>query len=221
MFCITENASISTPREVTLPMPSRDLSQAPLSVMYLPVHQNYRADAVLIAATHGPAEPVASTLRPAVARLAPNLALFDVRLLEEHMRMSVAIPRIAALLLGIFGAVALTLAAVGLYGLIAFVVGQRTQEIGVRMALGADRRDILRQVLWQGARLAGAGLVAGAVMAAFATPLMRSLLVNVSPTDALTFIATAVLLMTIALVAAWIPARRAANLDPVQALRAD
>jgi ABC-type antimicrobial peptide transport system permease subunit len=197
------------------------ISEPPLSVMYLPIHQNYSADAVLIAATRGPAEQVTSALRPTVSRIAPDLALFEVRTLEEHLRMSVAIPRIAALMLGIFGAVALTLAAVGLYALIAFVVGQRTQEIGVRMALGADRRDILRQVMAQGARLAGAGLVAGAVMAAFATPLMGSLLVNVSPTDALTFIATGVLLMAIALVAAWIPARRAANLNPVQALRAD
>lgn len=197
------------------------ISEPPLSVMYFPIHQSYRADPVLIVATRGSALPVAGTLRQAVSALAPNLALFEVRTLEEHMRMSVAIPRMAAVLLGIFGAVALTLAAIGLYGLIAFVVGQRTQEIGVRMALGADRRDIMRQVLWQGARLAGAGLAAGAALAAFATPLMGSLLVNVSPTDAATFLGTAAVLLTVALVAAWIPARRAAALDPVQALRAD
>ena len=135
--------------------------------------------------------------------------------------MSVVIPRIAAMLLGIFGGVALTLAGVGLYGLVAFVVGQRTQEIGVRMALGADRRDILRNVMGQGARLALVGLVAGGILAALATPLLATLLVNVSPTDFVTFGGTGVVLLAVALVAAWIPARRAANLDPVRALRAD
>jgi ABC-type antimicrobial peptide transport system permease subunit len=89
------------------------------------------------------------------------------------------------------------------------------------MALGADRGDILREVLGQGARLAATGLVLGAVIAALATPLMASLLVNVSPIDVTTFGATALLLLAVALVAAWLPARRAANLDPVQALRAD
>jgi putative ABC transport system permease protein len=127
----------------------------------------------------------------------------------------------AALLLAMFGGLALALAGIGLYGLVAFVVGQRTQEIGVRMALGADRRDILRSVMGQGARLAAAGLVAGGVIAAFATPLMASLLVNVSPVDMLTFASTGAILLAVALIAAWIPARRAANLDPVEALRAD
>ena len=160
-------------------------------------------------------------VRQLVSELAPDLALYDMRTMEEHLRMSVVIPRIAAMLLGIFGAVALTLAAIGLYGLVAFVVGQRTQEIGVRMALGADRGDILRNVMGQGARLALVGLVAGGVLAALATPLLASLLVNVSPTDLLTFGGTGAVLLTVALIAAWIPARRAANLDPVQALRAD
>jgi predicted permease len=197
------------------------LSEPALSVMYFPIQQVYRADPVLHVATRGPAEPVIGAVRQAVAGLAPDLALFDVRTLEEHLRMSVAIPRMAALLLGIFGGVALLLAAVGLYGLIAFVVGQRTREIGVRMALGADRADILRQVLGQGARLAGAGLVAGAGLAALATPLMSSLLVGVSPTDATTFAATGALLLGVALAAAWLPAARAARVDPVDALRAD
>jgi macrolide transport system ATP-binding/permease protein len=197
------------------------LSEPPLSVMYFPIQQIYRADPVLIVATRGPAAPLIRDLRQMAAGLAPDLALFDVRTMEEHMRMSVAIPRMAALLLAMFGGLALALAGIGLYGLVAFVVGQRTQEIGVRMALGADRRDILRSVMGQGARLAAAGLAAGAVIAAFATPLMASLLVNVSPTDILTFASTGAILLAVALIAAWIPARRAANLDPVEALRAD
>jgi macrolide transport system ATP-binding/permease protein len=197
------------------------LSEPARSVMYYPIQQVYRADPVLHVATLGPAEASMAGVRQLVSELAPNLALFDVRSMEEHLRLSVAIPRIAAMLLGIFGGVALTLAGIGLYGLVAFVVGQRTQEIGVRMALGADRRDILRSVMSQGARLAIVGLVLGGILAALATPLMSSLLVNVSPTDLVTFGGTAVVLLAVALVAAWIPARRAANLDPVRALRAD
>jgi macrolide transport system ATP-binding/permease protein len=197
------------------------LSEPARSVMYYPIQQVYRADPVLHVATHGPAETSMPAVRQLVSELAPDLALYDMRTMEEHLRMSVVIPRIAAMLLGIFGGVALTLAAIGLYGLVAFVVGQRTQEIGVRMALGADRRDILRNVMGQGARLALVGLVAGGALAALATPLMASLLVNVSPTDLLTFGGTGAVLLTVALIAAWIPARRAANLDPVQALRAD
>ena len=197
------------------------LSEPDVSVMYFPIQQDYRPDPSLLVATSGQADASLANVRQMVADLAPDLALFDVRTIEEHMRMSVAIPRMAAMLLGIFGGVALTLAGIGLYGLVAFVVGQRTQEIGVRMALGADRRDILRSVMGQGARLAIVGLVVGGALAAFATPLMSSLLVNVSPTDVVTFAGTGTILLAVALVAAWIPARRAANLNPVQALRAD
>jgi ABC-type antimicrobial peptide transport system permease subunit len=197
------------------------LSEPEVSVMYFPIYQAYRPDPALLVATSGPADASLATVRQMVAGLAPDLALFDVRTIEDHMRMSVAIPRMAAMLLGIFGGVALTLAGIGLYGLVAFVVGQRTQEIGVRMALGADRHDILRGVMGQGARLALVGLVAGGGLAALATPLMSSLLVNVSPTDVITFAGTGAVLLCVALVAAWIPARRAANLNPVQALRAD
>jgi predicted permease len=195
------------------------LSEDPRSVMYFPIQQVYRADPVLHVATAGPAEPAIAAVRKVVAEIAPDLALYDVRTLEEHLRMSVAVPRMAALLLGIFGALALVLAGIGLYGVVAFSVGQRTQEIGVRMALGADRGVILRQVLQQGAWLTGIGLVIGVVVAAVAMPLMSSLLVNVSPTDVVTFAATGLLLLVVALLAAWIPARRASLLDPVEALR--
>ena len=135
--------------------------------------------------------------------------------------MSVAIPRMAALLLGIFGGLALLLSAVGLSGVIAFSVSQRTQEIGVRMALGADRVRVLRGVLGQGARLAALGVGVGLAGAILATPLLDSLLVNVSPSDPLTFGTTAGILLLVALAAAWIPARRAAGLNPVEALRSE
>jgi predicted permease len=199
----------------------RSLAEPATPVMYFPIHQLYRPDPVLHVATTGSAAASIDAVRKAVSSVTPDLALYDLRTLEEHLRTSVAIPRMAALLLGVFGALALVLAAVGLYGIIAFSVGQRTREIGVRMALGANRADILRQVLGQGARLTSVGLVLGAAAAAVAMPLLASLLVNVSPTDVTTFAVTALLLLAVALLAAGIPARRAATVDPVNALRAD
>ncbi len=197
------------------------LVEEPRAVMYFPIHQIYRSAPVLQVATSGPAGAAIDDVRRAVADVAPDLALYDVRTLEEHLRMSVAIPRMAALLLGIFGGLALLLSAVGLSGVIAFSVSQRTQEIGVRMALGADRGRVLRSVLGQGARLAVVGVALGLAGAAFATPLLNTLLVGVSATDPLTFSATAGALLLVALVAAWIPARRAAGLNPVDALRSE
>ena len=199
----------------------RSLAEPATPVMYFPIHQVYRPDPVLHVATTGSAALSIDAVRKAVSSVTPDLALYDLRTLEEHLRISVAIPRMAALLLGIFGGLALVLAAVGLYGIIAFSVGQRTREIGVRMALGANRGDILRQVLGQGARLTGIGLVLGIATATLAMPLLASLLVNVSPTDVTTFAVTALVLLAVALLAAGIPARRAATVDPVNALRAD
>jgi ABC-type antimicrobial peptide transport system permease subunit len=197
------------------------LNDPPRAVMYLPIQQIYRANPTLHVATRGPAEPAMEAVRRAMAELAPDLALYDVRTIEEHLRLSVAIPRIAAILLGLFGALAVTLSAVGLYGVIAFVVGQRTREIGVRLALGADRGAILRQVLGQGARTAAVGLAIGLAIALAAAPALSSLLVNVSPTDAVTYVATALLLFAVAMLATWLPARRASAVDPVEALRQD
>jgi predicted permease len=195
------------------------LSEAPRSVMYLPITQVYRSNPTLLVAVNGGAAAAIDDVRKTIAGVAPELAVYDERTLEEHLRMSVAIPKMAAMLLGIFGGLALALAAIGLYGVIAFSVGQRTQEIGVRMALGADRPMIVRQILRQGLTLAAVGLGVGLLVAVVATPLMESQLVNVAPGDPVTFVATAAALLAVAGVAVWIPARRAAHLDPVKALR--
>jgi predicted permease len=195
------------------------LSEDPRPVMYLPVQQVYRSNSILHVATRGDAAAAIADVRQAIADVAPGLALFDVRTMEEHLRMAVAIPRAAAMLLGVFGGLALMLAAIGLYAVLAFSVSQRTREIGVRMALGADRRVILGQMLREGGVLVAGGLVVGLGLAAVAMPLLASQLIHVSPTDLLTYAATATVLGTVAVGAMWIPARRAARLNPVEAIR--
>ena len=195
------------------------LSEDPRAVMYLPVQQVYRSNSILHVATRGDASGAIADVQRAVAEVAPGLALFDVRTLEEHLKMAVAIPRAAAMLLGVFGGLALMLAAIGLYAVLAFSVSQRTREIGVRMALGADRRVILGQMLREGGVLVCGGLVVGVGLAAVAMPLLQSQLIHVGPTDLLTYTATATVLGTVAVVAMLIPARRAAHLNPVEAIR--
>jgi len=122
---------------------------------------------------------------------------------------------------GAFGLIALSLAVVGLYGVVSFVVSCRTQEIGVRMALGAQRSNVLRMILLNGFSLAAIGLVIGTVLALAAAPLMRSVLTGVSPRDPLTFAAISLILLIAASVASWIPARRATRVDPNAALRCE
>jgi len=135
------------------------------------------------------------------------------------MSDSVASQRFSMILLMVFAVLALLLAAVGIYGVISYVVGQRGHEIGIRMALGAQPQDILRLILGGGGKLAGIGVVLGLAAALGLTRLMASLLYGIGPTDPLTFAGVALLLMLVALAAAYIPARRAANLNPMAALR--
>ena len=128
-------------------------------------------------------------------------------------------PRFQASLLGLFAALALSLAAVGIYGVMSYLITQRTHEIGIRMALGADARDVLKLLVKQGMKPAIAGILIGFGGALALTRLMRSLLFEVNPTDPLTFTGIAVLLIIVALLACWIPARRATKVDPMIALR--
>jgi ABC-type antimicrobial peptide transport system permease subunit len=141
--------------------------------------------------------------------------------MDEVMGRSTARQSFNMLLLTIFGAVALVLAAIGIYGLMAYSVEQRTQEMGIRMALGADRARIRRLVVWHGMRLALFGVVVGVAAALGFTRLIASFLFGVKPWDPAVFIAAPVVLAAVALVAVWLPAARAAKLDPMQALRAE
>jgi len=142
-----------------------------------------------------------------------------MRTIEEMLAHRIAPMRFNTELLGLFAALALILAAVGVYGLMAFSVSQRTQEIGIRMALGARRVDVSRAVLFQGLKLTCIGVALGLAGAVAATRVIRSLLYDISPTDPLTFVFVSLLLACVALLAAYVPARRAAKVDPMEALR--
>jgi putative ABC transport system permease protein len=148
-----------------------------------------------------------------------QIPVSDVHAMDELIAVSLAQQRFNMLLLGLFAALALTLAAVGIYGAMAYAVNQRTHEIGIRIALGAQRRDVLQLVMRDGAKIALFGIASGIAGALALTRLMASLLFEVKPTDPATFAGVAILLALVALVACYIPARRAMRVDPMVALR--
>jgi len=188
-------------------------------VYYFPLYQENSPATFLIARTSGDAASLAGAIRAAVHDVDPSQPVSDLKVMDERIAMSMGPRRSAVTLLSVFAAMALTLAAVGLFGLIRYSVTQRTQEIGVRLALGASPGDVLRLVLGQSLRLALLG-VAGGLVAAFAlTRVLSSLLYGVSATDPITFAGMAVLLIGVALLASWIPAHRATRVDPLVALR--
>ena len=188
-------------------------------VYYYPLYQDEAPATFLIARTTGDATRLAAAMRDAVHGVDPGQPISDVKSMDERVTLSLGPRRSAVALLSVFAAMALTLAAVGLFGLIRYNVIQRTQEIGVRMAIGASRADVLKMVLGEGLRLALFG-VGGGLIAAFAlTRVMRGLLYGVSATDPLTFALMAIVLTLVALFASWLPARRATRVDPLVALR--
>jgi putative ABC transport system permease protein len=167
------------------------------------------------------AEPAsfAATLRRVVTAIDGNLPVYEARTMEERLYESVAEPRFRTALLGAFAALALVMAVVGLYAVMAVSVAQRTHEMGIRVALGAQRCDVIGLVLRQGMKLAGLGVVIGLAGAWALTRVLTTLLYEVKPTDPLTFLAVPVLLTAVAILACWLPARQAARVDPITALR--
>jgi putative ABC transport system permease protein len=158
-------------------------------------------------------------IRSQVLSVDKDQPVSDIMTMEQRVARSVASKRFVMFLLGAFSVLALGLAAVGIYGVMAFLVTQRTQEIGVRMALGAQKRDVLKLVVAKGMALAIIGTVIGLVASLLLTRLMTSLLFEVTPTDWLTFVIASMVLLTVALLACYIPARRATKVDPLVALR--
>ena len=145
--------------------------------------------------------------------------LYDAKSLEEVVGDSMAARRFTMVLLSVFAALALLLSSIGIYGVISYVVSQRTNEIGIRIALGAQQRDVLRLMLGEGMKMALIGVAIGIAVALGLTHLMVNILFGVSATDPLTFLGVATLLVLVALTACWIPARRATKVDPLVALR--
>jgi predicted permease len=188
---------------------------------YVPLAQNYMAYRTLQVRTSVLPETLITQIQSEVRALDPNMPVSDVQTMRQSLSggNGFFIFQIGAILAAAMGIVGLTLAVVGVYGVVSFSASQRTHEIGIRMALGADRRDILRLMLRQGLVLVVGGVVAGALLAWALTRSMATLLVGVSPTDALTFVTATLLLGGIGLWACYVPARRAMNLDPMVALR--
>jgi ABC-type antimicrobial peptide transport system permease subunit len=151
----------------------------------------------------------------------PALAVADVRVMNQIVQASVATPRFVFVLVGMFAGLALLLATIGTYGVISYSVSQRTPEFGLRMALGAQQGDVLRLVLGQASRLALAGTVLGIVVSLGVVRVLRNLIYHVSPTDPETFLVVGTGVIVVALIACYIPARRATRADPMQALRAE
>ncbi|HEV2181161.1 MAG TPA: FtsX-like permease family protein, partial [Gemmatimonadaceae bacterium] len=173
----------------------------------------------VVVRTSGDPAAVMGPVRQAVAQLDPRDVIYNVSTMRDVLANSLAARRFLMVLLGVFAALALVLACVGIYGVISYLVGQRTNEIGVRMALGAQRADVMRLVVGDGARMALAGAVAGILASLAVTRLMAHQLFGVSAHDPLTFGAVALLLILVAVAACYAPARRATRVDPVVALR--
>ncbi len=194
-----------------------DREAEPMS--YWPIAELPYNTMTFVLRTRGESLNVAAAARHVIGQLDPQQPVADVRTLESLLGTSVARQRFNTVLLGVFAAVALLLAGVGIYGVMSYNVTQRTHEFGIRSALGATAANISRLVLWQGMRLALAGVVLGVIAALGLTRLLRALVFGVGITDPLTFSAVAALLAAVALVACWIPARRATKVDPMAALR--
>jgi putative ABC transport system permease protein len=174
---------------------------------------------VFVARTQGSPEIEMDAIRRALGKLNGEIVSYDTRTMDRIISDSLAARRFSMILLGIFAVLALVLSCVGIYGVISYLAGQRTHEIGIRMALGARRNDVLRLVLGHGVKMVVIGVGVGIVASLALTQLMARLLFGVSAYDPLTFLAVACLLVLVALTASYVPARRAMRVDPIVALR--
>ncbi len=183
--------------------------------------QNGQPDMSVVIRTRSDARQVADGLRAAVHKLDPALAVADVKLMNQVADASISAPRFTFVMVSLFAALAILLAGIGAYGVIAYTVAQRTQEFGLRVALGARRGDLLRMVLTQSARLVVPGMIVGLALALSLGRVVQSLLYGVSAADPIILVSVASLVLVVALIASYMPARRAANADPMIALRAE
>ena len=197
----------------------RDLREAPLPFIYIPLAQEPQHSMSLVVHTEGDPSALRNTVLTTVRRINPNIPVYRVKTITEQIESALSPDRLMALLLAIFGGVALLLASVGVYGVVSYAVSQRTREIGIRMALGATKTNVLRLVLREGMVMTAAGVIVGLAAALALTRLISSLLFGLTATDVTTFSLITAALLLIALIACYIPARRATKVDPLVALR--
>ncbi|HKQ78443.1 MAG TPA: FtsX-like permease family protein [Blastocatellia bacterium] len=198
----------------------RSLSEEPRAFFYTPALQNYRQWMALHVRAAGDPNLLSADVRDRILALDKNL-LVEVATIRENMAMAFLPARVAATVLGLVGLFGLSLAVVGIYGVVSYAVSQRTGEIGLRMALGAESRDILWLIIRNGMALTLIGVGLGSALSLATTRFLSRILIGVSAADPLTFIAVPLLLTTVAVFASWIPARRATKVDPMIALRCE
>jgi putative ABC transport system permease protein len=194
---------------------------APKAETYISYLQAPRAGMIVYVRTTRDPATIGPEIRHAVQEIAPTFPIYDMQTMDARTAAATGRQRFSASLLALFAATALSLAAIGIYGVMSLAVSARTREIGIRIALGADQRRVQRLVIGEGLSLASAGAFFGIAAALFATPVLRTMLYDLAPSDPATYVGVAVVLATTAIIASWIPARRAARVDPVDALRAD
>jgi len=199
----------------------RSLGEAPSEYMYLPQRERFTSGMTLVARTAADPETVLRGVRDLVRGMDPDLPLFDVQTMEDRMGVVLLPAALGGTVLGIFGLLGLTLAAVGIYGVMAYSVSRRRRELGIRVALGADKARVVKQVLGEGMRLTVIGMGAGLLGAAGAAQLVKGMLYNVSALDPVAFVVVPVVLMVVAALAVFLPARRAASVAPMTALKTD
>ena len=198
-----------------------DLANEPLPTLYFNLDQLPWPSMTLVVKTEDDPAVVAPAVRQAVRRVDESLAMPAMRLLTSNLAEATAGPRLNTQLLAIFASAALLMAAIGVYGALSYRVSRRRRDFGIRMALGAGRRELLQMVLWQGLRLVAIGVAIGLFGSVGFTRFLANVLYETSPTDSLTFTAVALFFAAVAAVACYVPARRAARVDPAVALRAE
>jgi predicted permease len=199
----------------------RDIGEKPAPWFFLPLYQGYRPDMTLLVRTSADPETLLPPTEALVRELDAGIAPYGATTLSAFIGAADFRQRVGSQLLGLFGVLGLLLASIGLYGVLSFQVERRTREIGIRIALGGSRRDVLRLVLRHGMTLVASGLGLGLLLALGLAQLLSSLLVGLSPWDPATFASVVAVLLLAALAACLVPARRAARVDPLLALRHD
>jgi putative ABC transport system permease protein len=202
-------------------MRRQGIEKQALPQVFRPDAQDSQDMLEVIVRTIGDAEPLAATVQKEIRSMDRSVAKFAVTTVEQQLGEQTAERRFQTALIALFSLVALSLSAIGIYGLMHYFVAQRTHEIGVRMALGARHGNVLSLVVRQGILVASVGISVGRILALGFTALLSKLLFGVTPTDPLTLATTPLILLVVAILACWLPARRAARIDPMLALRQD